>query len=107
MLDLKKWLVKVQNLLVILLPEVLDHRNCGASLSLLELTCGRTHVKTNAADLVRLVMAVAGHYDGSFEFVVDRFLYFFHCRRLVRVALSLFSEAPRLFVDQFQTVIDR
>jgi hypothetical protein len=52
-------------------------------------------------------MAVAGHDDGSFEFVVDRFLYFFHCRRLVRVPLPLFGEPPGLFVDQFQAIVNR
>jgi hypothetical protein len=37
LLNFEKRLVKVQNLLVVLLPEILNHRNCGASFALLEL----------------------------------------------------------------------
>jgi len=96
----------VHNLLVVLLSEVLDHRDCGAGFSLLELAGGGTHVEADAANLVGLVMAVAGHDDGSLEFIIDGLLYFLGRRGLVRVALPFFGESSGLLINQFKAIVD-
>ena len=107
LLNFKQGLVEVHDLLVILLLEVLNHRNRRASFSLLELARGWTHVVADVGDLVGLVMTITGHHDGSFKFVVDRLLNFLVCCRPVRVALSFLDKSLRLLLDEFITIINR
>lgn len=93
-------------LLIVLLSEVLDHRDCSADFSLLKLAGRGTHVKADAANLVGLVMAVAGHDDCSLKFIVDGLLNFLDGRGLVRVALPLFGESSGLLINKFEAIVN-
>jgi len=76
LLDFKKRLIKTDDLLVVLLLEIHDHGDCCSLLALFELASFGAHVPTHGAHLVGLVMAVACHDNGAFEFIVNRFLNF-------------------------------
>ena len=74
LLYFKQRLIKLFYFFVVLLFEVSDHGNSSPCISLLELTSVWVHVKSYIADFVGLVVSVASHYNGSFEFINDCFL---------------------------------
>lgn len=51
-------------------------------------------------------MTVAGHDDGSLEFIVDGLLNFFLRGWLVRIPRSLIGEPPGLLLDQLKAVVN-
>ena len=106
MLNFKQRLVELFYFFVVLLFEVVDHRDCGPGVALLELAGVWVHVESNIADLVGLVVAVAGHHDGSFELVHDRLLDFVGFWLLVGVSLASLVQALDLLVDQGEAVVD-
>ena len=106
LLNFKQRLVELFYFFVVLLFEVVDHRDCGPSVALLELAGVRVHVESNIADLVGLVVAVASHHDGSFELVHDRLLDLVGFWLLVGVSLASLVQALDLLVDQGEAVVD-
>ena len=74
LLYLKQRLLHFQDLLVILLSEVGSHGNSRASFALFEVTGLGAHIETHIADLVRLMVAVARHYNGALELINDSLL---------------------------------
>ena len=98
--------MNLANGLIILLLEVISHRNGGTGFSLLEFACLRTHVKANIGDFVSLVMSIAGHDNSSFEFVDNCLLEFNLFWRLVGVAGSSLGESIHLLVNELVTVIN-
>lgn len=72
----KKGLVETHDLLVVLLTEVVHHRNGGSGLSLFEAAGFRAHVPADGMHFVGLVVAVASHHNRAFKFVGDGFLNF-------------------------------
>ena len=106
LLNFKQRLVELFYFLVVLLFEIVDHRNCGPSVALLELAGVWVHVKSYIADLVRLVVAIACHHNGSLELVHDRLLNLVRLRLLVGVSLTSLVQALDLLVDQGEAVVD-
>jgi len=100
LLDFKQGLVHLEDLLIILLLEVGGHGDGGTGLSLLKVTRFRAHVEAHIADLISLVVSVAGHDDGALELVNDSFLELLWAGLLVRVPLALESESLHLLVNQ-------
>ena len=74
LLYFKQRLIKLFYFFVVLLFEVGDHGYCSPGVSLLELASVWVHVKSYIADFVGLVVSVASHHNGSFEFIDDCFL---------------------------------
>ena len=74
LLYFKQRLIKLFYFFVVLLFEVSDHGYCSTGVSLLELASVWVHVKSYIADFVGLVVSVASHHNGSFEFINDCFL---------------------------------
>lgn len=103
--DFEQGLIETHNLLVVLLTEVVDHRNGGASLTLLKTAGLGTHVPSDGADLVCLVVTIAGHNDCVFELIIDGFLDFVLLWRLAGVALALLREADHLLIYQLEAVV--
>lgn len=99
LLDFKQRLIQTHNLLIILLTEVLYHRNGLASLSLLKSGCLWTHVPSDAADLISLVMTVTRHNNGVFKFIIDSFLGLDNFWGLTGVALALLVKTHHLLVN--------
>ena len=95
------------DLFVVLLLEVVGHRDCGSSLTLLELAGRWTHVKSNIGYLVGLMVSIASHDDSTFEFIHNSFVEFSSFWRLVCVTGSPLGEPIHLLVDELVTVIDR
>lgn len=93
--------------LIILLFEVVSHRYGGASLALLELASGRTHVESNIGYLVSLMVTIASHDDGSFEFIDNCFLKFCLLWSFVSVPRAPLCEPVHLLIDELVTMIDR
>lgn len=93
--------------LVVLLLEVVSHRDGGACLALLELAGLGTHVKADTGYLVRLMVAIASHHNCSFEFIHNGLLEFALFGWLVSVTSPPLSESLHLFVNEFIAVIDR
>jgi len=106
LLDFEKGLVQGHDLLVVLLAEVLHHRNGLSLLTLLEAARLRTHIPADSGHLVRLVVTVAGHDDGMFELVVHSLVDLVLFGGLAREALFFVRESVHLLVDQFQAVVD-
>lgn len=100
-------MVQIHNLLVVLLTEIQDHRNRGAGLSLFKLASRRTHVESDVAHFVSLVMTVASHDDGALEFIVDGFLDFLLGGWFVGVTRSLVGEPTGLLLDELEAVVNR
>ena len=107
LLDFEEGLVHLHDLHVVLLLEVGSHRNGGASLTLLEVTGLRAHVKTHVGYLVGLVVTVHGHHDCTLEFVDHRLLELLHLRRVVAIPLALLSEPVHLVINQLEAVVNR
>ena len=76
LLYFKQRLIKLFYFFVVLLFEVCDHGDCSAGVSLLKLASVWVHVESYIADFVGLVVSIASHHNGSFEFVNDCFLDF-------------------------------
>lgn len=107
LLDLEKRLVEAHDLFVVLLFEVDDHRNGGSVVALFKLAGFGAHVPTDSAHLVRFVVAVAGHHDRTFEFVVDRLLDFVVFGLLTSIAESFVAETHHLVVDELEAIFNR
>ena len=106
MLYFKQWLVQLFYFFVVLLFEIVDHRNCGPGVSLLELASVWVHVKSYIADFVRLMMTIASHYNSTFEFVNNGFLDFVGFRLFIGVSLTSLMQAFNLLVDQGEAIVD-
>ncbi len=102
----KKGLVETHDLLVVLLTEVVHHRNGGSGLSLFEAAGFRAHVPADGADFVSLVVTIASHNDCVLEFIVDGLLNFVLLGGLSGVALALLRKADHLLVDELEAVVD-
>lgn len=107
LLDFKKRLVKAHYLFVVLLTEILDHRNCLASFALLEPGCLWTHVPANAADFVGFVVSVASHHNCMLKLVVDCLLNLNSLGGLACEFLSFLVESEHLLVNELETVVNR
>lgn len=94
------------DLLVVLLLEIEHHGNSGACITLLELACVWTHVKSDIADLVSLVMTITGHDNGTLEFIDDGLLDFGVLWLLVSETLALLVETLDLLINQLEAVVD-
>ena len=99
-------MVKLFYFFVVLLFEIVDHRYCGPSVSLLKLASIWMHVKSYVADFVGLMVTIAGHYNGTFEFINDGFLDFMGFWLLIRVSLTSLMQTFDLFVDQGEAIVD-
>lgn len=99
-------MVQTHDLFVILLAEVLHHRDGLAGFTLLEARSLRAHVPTHARHLVGLVVAVASHHNGVFELIVHSLLGLEDLWWLSCVALPLLVKAHHLFINELKTVVD-
>lgn len=106
LLDLEQGLVQTHNLLVVLLAEVLHHRNCLASFTLFKARGLGAHVPPYARYLVGLVVAVACHHNSVFKFVVDSLLGLHDLGGFTSVALTLLIESHHLFIDKLQAIVN-
>jgi hypothetical protein len=106
LLDFEKWLVKTHNLLVVLRSEVLNHRYCLTSFSLLKAAGLWAHIPSDRTYLVGLVMAIASHNNCMFKFIVNGFLNFNGLGRLASKSLSLVCKSDHLLIDQLEAVVD-
>ena len=106
LLNFKQGLLEALDFLVVLLFEIKHHRYCGSSVTLLKLARIRTHVESDVADLIGLMMAVTRHNDGTFEFVDDGLVDLGVLRLLVGEARALGIETLNLFVNQLEAIID-
>jgi len=75
------------------------HGNSGASFSLLEAASFWTHVPTDCANFISLVVAVASHNDCVLEFIVDSLLDFVLLGWLTSIALALLRKSDHLLID--------
>lgn len=107
LLDLKERLVERHNLLVVLLTEVLHHRNSLALFALLEAARLRAHIPAHGGYLVGLVMTVASHDDGMLELVIDCLVDLVLLGGLASEPLLFVGEAVHLFINQLQAVVNR
>ena len=64
------------------------------------------HVKSYVADFVGLMVTIAGHYNGTFEFINDGFLDFMGFWLLIGVSLTSLMQTFDLFVDQGEAIVD-
>jgi hypothetical protein len=99
LLDLEKWLVKTHDLFIILLAEIVDHRNRLSGFSLFKAACLRTHIPTNCANFISLVVSVASHHDSMLEFIINSLLNFVLFWRLAGVTLAFLGETDHLFIN--------
>jgi len=106
LLNLEQRLVKRHNLFVVLLSEVLHHRNSLACFALFKSGGFRTHVPADAADLVGFMVAVTRHNYGVFKFIVDSLLGLDGLGWFTGVALSFLVKSHHLFIYQLQTVVN-
>jgi hypothetical protein len=105
LLDFKQGLIEGHNLFVVLLAEVVHHRDSLAGLSLFKAARLRAHVPAHSRNLVGFVVAVACHDNGMLKFIIDSLLNFVLLRRFSSVPLSFLSETDHLLVDQLKTVV--
>lgn len=105
--NFEKRLVQRHYLLIILLAEVLHHRNGLAGLTLLKTARFWAHVPAHCRHLVGFVVTIAGHDDGVLELVVDCLLHFVLLWDFACVALALLRKTNHLLVNQLEAVVDR
>jgi hypothetical protein len=98
--DFKQWLVEIHNLNIVLLLEVQHHGNSFSDFSLLKLAGLRCHVILDGANLVRLVLSVSCHNDGTFEFFVNCGRDFLVCWWFSHKSLAFFFKPLCLFLNE-------
>ena len=106
MFNFKQRLLKTFDLLVVLLLEIKYHGYSGALVTLFKLACIRTHVKSDVAYFVGLVVAITRHNDCTFEFVNYGFLDFCVFGLLVGKALAFMVETLYLLINELETAVD-
>ena len=99
--DFEKRLVQTHNLFVVLLAEILNHRDGLACLALLKARGFWAHVPSYTANLVSLVVTITSHYDSVLEFIVDSLLHFHSFGRLACEFDTFLSESHHLLIYEF------
>lgn len=84
---------------VVLLAEVLHHRDGLALFTLLEAARLWAHIPAHGGHLVRLVVTIARHNDSMLELIIHCLVNFVLFRGLAREALLLSLESVHLLVN--------
>lgn len=105
--DFKQRLVQAHDLFVVLLAEILDHRNCLTCFTLFKARSFWAHVPSYTTNFVGFMVTITCHNNSMFEFIVNSLLYLDSFGWLSGIALPLLGKAHHLFIDQFEAVVDR